>query len=285
MKRRVFFLVTVDGDLRVGTPEQQEAGIRAMRGVHRQQRLLGRTSWMINEVDFHWTDVHPGLLLELVDSDEHIGIHDHLDTHNAEEYGSGLELMRLSKSALEVFFHRHGRSITIDAHRNGCAFQSEAWYRAQMELGYRIVSDVWPGMVWSGRMVCNGRPPSPWRQLEADDPDAITMDNRAVPLTVLPWRHNPANWLDCDSHSGPFLQVPITSMPQIDRRRFEIAADNGRPDAFLLVDTHPYDMQDPLTGDVSAERVEAYRRSLEWVTETFRAEAIRLDQVEAFMPA
>ncbi len=285
MDRRVFFLVTVDGDLRVGTPAQQDAGIQAMREVHRQQWLFGRTTWMINEFDFHWTEQHPRQLLELVDSGECIGVHDHLDTHHAEAYASGLELMRKSKSSLEAFLRRHDRKIVVDGHRNGCAFQSEAWYRAQMELGYRTVSDVWPGMAWSGRMVCNARPPSPWRQLEADDPDAITMDNRTVPLTVLPWRHNPANWLDWDSHSGPFLHVPITSMPQTDRRRFEVAADNGRPDAFLLVDTHPYDMQDPLTGDVSTERVDAYRRSLEWVTETFRAEAIRLDQVETFMPA
>lgn len=285
MQRRVFFLVTVDGDLRVGTPAQQEAGIRALREVHRQQGLLGRTTWMINELDFHWTELHAGLLLELVDSGECIGIHDHLDTHYGEAYASGLELMRSSKATLEAFLRNRGRDVSVDAHRNGCAFQSEAWYRAQMELGYRIASDVWPGMAWSGRMVCDGRPPSPWRQLGADEPAAIAMDNQAVPLTALPWRHDPANWLDCDSRGGHFLQVPITSMPLIDRRRFEAAADNGRPQAFLLVDTHPYDMQDPSTGDVSAERVEGYRQSLEWVTETFRAEPIRLDQVEGLMPA
>ncbi len=285
MGRRVFFLVTVDGDLRVGTRAQQEAGVRAMRDVHRRQGLIGRTTWMINEVDFHWTELHPDLLLELVDSGECIGIHDHLDTHYAEAYAAGLELMRSSKSTLEAFLRPHGRGTVVDSHRNGCALQSEAWYRAQMELGYRIASDVWPGMVWSGRMVCDGRPPSPWRNLGEDGAGAIAMDNQAVPLTALPWRHDPANWLDCASRRGHFLQVPITSMPLIDPPRFEVAADNGQPLAFLLVDTHPYDMQDPSTGDVSVERVDAYRQSLEWVTGTFRAEPIRLDQVEGLMPA
>jgi hypothetical protein len=285
MEGQIFFAVTVDGDLRVGTPEQQEAGIRAMRGVHRQQGLLGRTTWMINEADFHWTEVHPNLLIELAGSGECLGIHDHLDTHHAEEYGAALELMRSSKATLEAFLHRHNQGLIVNAHRNGCAFQRVDWYRAQMELGYSIVSDVWPGMAWSGCMVCDGCPPSPWRQLGAGEAGAIAMDNRAVPLTSLPWRHDPANWLDCGSRGGHFLQVPITSMPQVDRRRFVAAADNGRPQAFLLVDTHPYDMQDPSTGDVSTERVEEYRESLEWVVDTFRAVPIRLDQVEALMRA
>jgi hypothetical protein len=283
MHQRVFFLVTVDGDLRVGTAAQQKAGIRAIRGEHLRQGLLGRTSWMVNELDFSWTEQHPAQLLELIDSGECIGIHDHLDTHHAEDYASGLQMMRESKMKLEAFLHRHDRRIAVDSHRNGCAFQSEAWYRAQLELGYRIVSDVWPGKVWSGRMVCDGRPPSPWRQLDADDPQAITMDNRVVPLNVVPWWHDPENWLDCESQSGPLLQVPITSMPLVDRLRFEAAADNGRPHAFLLVDTHPYDMQDPATGDVSEERVEAYGKSLEWVRENFRAEPIRLDEVKRML--
>jgi hypothetical protein len=88
-------------------------------------------------------------------------------------------------------------------------------------------------------MVCDGPPPNHWRRLEAGDPGAIAMDNLMVPLTALPWRHDPANWLDYHSRSGSFVQVPITSMPLIDRQRFEQAADNGRLLAFLLVDTHP----------------------------------------------
>jgi hypothetical protein len=285
MGRRVYFLVTVDGDLRVGTPAQQAAGVRAMRDVHIQQGFLGRTTWMINESDFHWTEQHPDLLLELVDSGECIGVHDHLETHYAETYAAGLVLMRSSKSMLEAFLSRHGAGGVVDAHRNGCALQSEAWYHAQMELGYRIASDVWPGTVWSGRMVRDGQGANPWRNLGNDGAGAIPMDNEAVPLTALPWRHNSANWLDFSSRRGHFLQVPITSMPLIDRARFRAAVDNGRPLAFLLVDTHPYDMQDPLTGDVSPERVEAYRQSLEWVVKTFRAKPIRLDHVEGLMPA
>jgi hypothetical protein len=285
MNRRVFFLVTVDGDLRVGTPDQQRAGVLAMRGVHRQLGLFSRTTWMINELDFHWTQQHPELLLDLVASGECIGVHDHLDTHYAESYALALDLIRQSKSTLEGFYCRAGQLVSVRSHRNGCALQSEAWYRALKDVGYAEVSDVWPGVAWSGRMVCDGPPPNPWRRLEAGDPGAIAMDNLMIPLTALPWRHDPANWLDYHSRSGCFVQVPITSMPLVDRQRFEQAADSGQPLVFLLVDTHPYDMQDPSTGDVSPERLQEYKASLEWVRQTFQAELIRLDQVRGLLPS
>ena len=143
------------------------------------------------------------------------------------------------------------------------------------------------GRAWHGRgeWYATVAPPSPWRQLEADDPDAIAMDNRTVPLTVASLAARSGQLAGLGQPQRPLVAGPdYLSCLGTDRRRFEVAADNGQPDAFLLVDTHPYDMQDPSTGDVSTERVDAYSRSLEWVTETFRAEAIRLDQVEGFCP-
>jgi hypothetical protein len=285
LKPRVFFLVTVDGDLRIGTPAQQESAVLAIRGVHGQQGLLGRTTWMINELDFHWTEQHPGPLLELAETGESIGIHDHLETHHAFTYSQAKEDMHRSKSAVEKLLLSHGYRTPISMHRNGCGFQSEIWYDAQSELGYHLVSDVWPEKIWSGGMLCDGAPPSPWRSLEPTEAGAIAMDNRVVPLTALPWRHGPANWLDFRSKLGHFLQVPITSMPSVDRQRFEDAAANGQPVAFLLLDTHPYDMQDPSTGDVSSERIDAYRDSLVWVMTTFGADPIRLDEVEGLLPS
>ena len=285
MKRRVFFLVTVDGDLRLGTPAQQHSAVLAIRDVHRRLGLLGRTSWMINELDFHWTEHHPGLVLELVESGEALGIHDHLETHHAFSHPRAVEMMHRSKSAVEALLLQHGYRKPISMHRNGCAFQNEVWYSAQRELGYQLVSDVWPEKAWSGGMLCDGAPPGAWRSLGPDEPGAIAMDNRGVPLTALPWRHEPANWLDYSSQTGHFLQVPITSMPSVDFRRFEKAAENGQPVAFLVLDTHPYDMQDPSTADVAGDRTDAYRDSLEWVMTAFGAEPIRLDEVEGLLPS
>jgi hypothetical protein len=110
----VYAIVTVDGDLRVGTPEQQAAAVRAIRQIHAEGGLLGKTSWLINEYDFHWIELHPGLLLELADSGESLGVHDHIDTHYVEaDYAGALALMGDSKGRLEAFFRRAGRRVPL----------------------------------------------------------------------------------------------------------------------------------------------------------------------------
>jgi len=284
MESKANFLVTVDGDLRVGTLEQQEAGIRAIRQVHSDMGILGRTTWMINEIDFDWTGQHGRALLEIVDSGECLGVHDHQDTHYAETYTKAFDLMGRSRRRLAAFLEATGRSAALTAHRNGCAIQSEPLYQAAIDLGYTIVSDAWPGVRWYARMVRDGLPPSCWRRMGESDPDAILMDNRLVPLSAIPWRHGPCNWLDFESREGPLLQVPITCMPLVDRGRMESAFANSGSTAFLVLDTHPYDMQDPATGEVSPERVSEYRRSLEWVRDRFQPAFIRLDQVPELLP-
>jgi hypothetical protein len=276
---RVYFLVTVDGDLRIGTPEQQIAGILAMRGVHHDLGLYGCTSWMINELDFRWTEVNPHLLLDLVDTGECVGIHDHFDTYFADTYQVASPLAARSKKTLEAFFQANARTVTLNAHRNGCAIQGEAIYRALKDCEYSILSDVRPGVKWFARMLRDGTLPSPWRCLGPDDSQAILMDNSALPLTAVPWRHDVDNWLDTHSDQGPFVQVPINSMPLLDRGRVAEAITGTVSAAFICLDTHPYDLQDPATGEISPERVADFRRSLEWVRETYNPKFIRLDQV------
>jgi hypothetical protein len=284
VESKAYFLLTVDGDLRVGTLEQQEAGIRAIRQVHSDMGILGRTTWMINEVDFDWTGQHGRSLLEIVDSGECLGVHDHQDTHYAETYSEAVALMGRSRRRLAAFLEATGRSVALPAHRNGCAIQSEPLYQAAIDLGYTIVSDVWPGVRWFARMVRDGPPPNCWRQMGDSDPDAILMDNRLIPLNGAAWRHAAGNWLDFKCREGPLLQVPITSMPLVDRGRMEGAFADSGSTAFLVLDTHPYDMQDPATGEISPDRVSDYRRSLEWVRDRFQATFIRLDQVPELLP-
>jgi hypothetical protein len=284
MESKAHFLVTVDGDLRIGTPEQQEAGIRAIRQVHTDLGIMGCTTWMINEIDFDWTGQHAQALFDIVDSGECVGVHDHQDTHYVESYESALALMQDSRRRLMGFLEKSGRRVPLQVHRNGSAIQSEALYRAAVDVGYSLVSDVWPGVRWYGRMVRDGSEPNPWRRMGESDPDAILMDNRLVPLAAIPWRHGPCNWLDFESQGGPLLQVPITCAPWVDETRMTEAASSGGSTAFLVLDTHPYDMQDPATGEVSPERVSEYRRSLEWVRDRFQPAFIRLDQVPELLP-
>jgi len=192
--------------------------------------------------------------------------------------------MERSRSRLIAFLSSEdiepARRLT--AHRNGCAMQSEPSYQAAIDLGYSIVSDVRPELVWWARMVSDGDLPSPWRALEEGDPRAVCTDNRKVPLSSLPWRHGAANWLETTSHDGPLTHIPVTCLPWIERERVEASIKGNSEEAFVLLDTHPYDLQDPASGDISEERVGRYRSALEWVIEDYHPTFIRLDQAAAF---
>jgi hypothetical protein len=275
----IYCLVTVDGDLRVGDAEQQAAAIAAMRALHARLGLAGRTTWFINALDFDWTGCHGAALLDLAATGETLGVHDHLDTYYVETEAQALALMKNSLLRLRQFFERVGRPVTLAAHRSGCFFQNEPAYRAARALGYTLLSDVRPGTAWHARMVRDQPEPSPWRCLGANDADALYADNRCVPLGTCPWRHDAYNWLDYTSRAGPFLQVPVTCAPWADRQRCAAAVESRPADAYLVCDTHPYDLQDPATGAVCPERLEHYAAGLDWLRAAFRPEFIRLDEV------
>ncbi len=282
--RKVFFLVTVDGDLRVGSPVQQRRGVEALRACHARLGLLGRTTWFINENDFGWTEQYGDLLLDLADSGEAIGLHDHLDTHDAETYADALALMSRSLEQVAEFLARAGREGPLRAHRNGCFQQGEAIYRAARDLGYIWLSDVWPQMALYARMVRDGALPNPWRRLGREE-GGILIDNARVPLNGTPWRHDPGNWLDTASREGHFLHVPVTCAPFIDWERVQAALHAAGERAFLVLDTHPYDLQDPETGEIDPARVGTYETALRRVRDGLSATFIRIDEVGAFWPA
>jgi hypothetical protein len=277
----VYCVISVDGDLRVGSLDQQKQGVHAMRQAHASLGILGQTSWLINEHDFHWTVLHPELLLELVESCECIGIHDHLDTHYLEDkpFDQIFEFLLLSRNAIHNFYKHSGLDIPILVHRNGCAQQGRQIYQALEKLEYTILSDVRPGMKWCSRMVPIEHPIQHWKSLENGDPESIFTDNSRVPMNALPWRHNADNWLDIDSQIGYFLQAPITCLPWVDEERVHSAVANSGQQVFLVIDTHPYNLQDPETGDVSAGLVNAYSNSLDWIRDTYGAIFIRMDQI------
>jgi hypothetical protein len=52
MSKEIFFLVTVDGDLRVGDTNQQRAAVEAMRAIHAEVGIIGCIAWFVNEIDF-----------------------------------------------------------------------------------------------------------------------------------------------------------------------------------------------------------------------------------------
>jgi hypothetical protein len=164
------------------------------------------------------------------------------------------------------------------AHRNGCFQQSEAAYRAARDLGYEWCSDVWPQTALYARMVCDGEGLNPWRRLGKEEGGILT-DNMSVPLNGTPWRHDAHNWLDYTSRLGHFLQVPVTCAPFIEWGRMQAAIDGAGEKAFLVLDTHPYDLQDSSTGAVDLEKVADFTSDLRRLHEEFEARFIRMDQV------
>lgn len=276
---KVYAAITVDGDLRLGDHHQQAAGVRAIREVHEELQIIGRTSWLINEYDFRWSEVHQELLRVLLNSEEALGIHDHFDTYFAETYEEYYQIAHESKARLGRTLKELGWEGELEIHRNGCALQSIPAYRALGDLGYWILSDVWPETAWRAREIAVEDPIMPWRYLTGEDENTIPMDNSMVPLSASPWRHEADNWLEYQSNEGRFLQVPITTMPWVDRERVFKAVEGPGEGSWIVLDTHPYDLQDPNTGDVDPERVLRYKKDLQWIQSTFHPEFVKLDEI------
>lgn len=279
----IYAAITVDGDLRVGDHHQQTAGFRAMRQVHADLELLGRTTWFINEYDFQWTVYYRELLQDLLDSGEALGIHDHFDTHFADDEEDIFRIAKVSKRRLEQFLQKENSSRPVVIHRNGCALQSRAIYHVLKKLGYRILSDVRPETEWSARMIPVKNTVMAWECLIDPRQGAIQIDNLSIPLGAVPWQHDEENWLDFQGSSGTLLQVPITSMPWVDKQRVKTAVEQGGPRTWIVIDTHPYDLQDPVTGNVDAGRVKKYTNQLIWLQERYQPTFLGLDQVPAVL--
>ena len=168
-EKQIYLLVTVDGDLRIGGLKEREAAVKRIRQIHEDLGLIGHTTWFLNEYDFKWTKYHPKLILNLVETGDLIGIHDHFDTH----YAADSEMIRMiatsSYEAISDFFEKYGIKRTIHAHRNGCVHQSKEIYHILRMLGYDILSDVWPEQKWKTRIIASGNGIYPWREIPENE--------------------------------------------------------------------------------------------------------------------
>ncbi len=261
MRKPVIFLVTVDGDLRVGDVEQQKRSVRRLFGLFDELGLRGCVTWFVNETDFHWTTLHGDLLLEIVERGEAVGIHDHFDTHYATTYEKALPLAKEALRKLTTFYAGQGKRVHLISHRNGCFWQTQTLYQVIRELGYRVVSDVWPGTRSATRMLKIQDSPQRW--LAAEDDAVFLRDHTAVPLAGNLWWHDENNWLQYDSTQGALLQVPVISAPyiELDRMQQAAAAAAGAA-AYLTWDTHPYNILDEATGEVDENMLSNFRANL-----------------------
>lgn len=277
MDKRVVFLATVDGDLRVGNLVQQKQAVRRLSALFDELGLRGCVTWFVNENDFHWTAAHGDLLLEIVARGDALGIHDHFDTHDAQTYQQALALASRSLQRVKDFCHRAGLSVEVIAHRNGCFLQSQAYYRVLRALGYRVVSDIWPGQRWCGRMIRAQEAPQKWI---VQQDSAFACDHSGVPLAADLWWHDQDNWFPPGARAGAFLQVPVISAPYIEPDRMaEAVAGTSGSTAYLTWDTHPYNIQHELTGEIDEGMVTAIGDRLAEVRQRFGPEFIHVNHL------
>ncbi len=272
-----YYLFTVDGDLRIGEVEEQRAAIEAMLRLLYEEGLAGKATWFINENDFVWTENHLSCLREIVERGDALGLHDHFDTHYLETYEEALPFARRALERLRRFLDEVDGGVEVLAHRNGCLHQRVPFYQVARELGYRIVSDVWPGMVWRGRMVSHPRRSFRWVVEESER--APLTDNRGLPLNGGWWRHDEGNWLDYRSREGSLIQIPVVVLPPWEEyKRLKAAFEAAPGEGVLCSDIHPYDIQSDLTGAVDEHGLELLRHTLRQIKTDFSPQFINVQQ-------
>lgn len=252
------FLITVDCDLRAASPEAGTAGLHAVLDVLGEEGLAGRVTWFVNENDFRFTEKHQDFLREVVARGDTLGIHDHLEVFTAQagdmapgyDTGAVLAYCRAARDRVMAWLKEAGGGAQVRAHRNGCLAQAPEIYEALAELGYTVLSDVWPRHRSNDRSGCQ------------------VLDNSAIPLGIAPYRHDAHNYADYMSTRGQFLQVPVAALflgafrCHLLERWLEAAHQQGVDTAVFTWCVHPYEMLNDDRDAVSPGQVAVLRHHL-----------------------
>ncbi len=276
---RTLFLVTVDCDLRTDHMAARQACLGAMLEAFGDEGLAGRVTWFLNENDFRLTESHEAFLHEAAGRGDTLGIHDHLEPLNANsaettpeyEVRSVLACCRASRDRVTGWLEDNGYPGGVRAHRTGCLTQAPQVYEALAELGYAVLSDIWPRHRANDR---RGRP---------------AQDNTEIPLGIGPYRHDAHNFADFASTRGRFLQVPVGAMflgPfgfELLDRWLEGSAEQGVDPAVFTWCLHPYEVLTDNRDAVSPGMVAVLRDHLRRFREDYAAEFVSMEQLEAML--
>ena len=204
-------LITVDCDLRCDDVDLRQESLDILLQVFAEVGAAGHITWFLNENDFEITKNHESFLREALRRGDTLGLHDHIDWLDGRwEFEPILEYCRNSKETVETWLAQNGYSDKVVYHRAGCLFQHPVEYVALKELGYTVISDVWPG---------NTRP---------NHTGHLAFDNRKLPVGIMPYRHDEGNFLDYTSRQGYFLHVPIMHMGLADLDFFVFCVKTGQ---------------------------------------------------------
>ena len=189
------FLLTIDCDLRCDDVGLRQASLDKLLEVFNNTGVRGHVTWFLNENDFAITKNHKSFLKEIVKNKDTLAIHDHIDWLKGNWSREKIrEYCSKSKKTVEEWMTYNGYSKKIIFHRTGCLFQRPSVYHALKDLEYTVVSDIFPG--YKGE----------------NHTGFLACDNRFISDGIKPYRHDEENFLDCQSHKGYFLQIPIVNM-------------------------------------------------------------------------
>ena len=269
-ENRIIALPTMDGDPGADYPRRH--GVAGPAGEAQKQAyrnaveriihlfddfgLAGRTTWFVNEIDVNWSADFPDLLKKFAARRDTVALHVH---HN----GLFLSPRLISKeSFLESSAPAVKRieSVTgtrICHYRSGCYHQREYVYSALAEMGMEVISDVFPG-------------------LKVRKENGFDLDNSSIPLGVAPWRHEDWNWLDYQSGSGRFLQIPVSAgaidhLPLLPGK----VLDNGITTVCWGI--HPHEIQ-ARDGSISDAAVNALKTALEGIDKNLKPVYLNFDE-------
>ena len=253
------FLPTVDCDhVRGSSVELRQQTFDALLEVFADVGAAGHTTWFLNETyyDFGTTANHPAVVSEAVRRGDTVGVHDHIDNLDGRwELEPILDICTASRDSVRTWLRAQGHPDDVRAHRFGCLFQHPAAYAALARLGYTIASDVYPGDRSRNH---TGHP---------------SYDNVRLPLGISPYRHDADNFLDYQSRTGQFLQLPVTQMyfRKLTYEKVEQcmrpAEERQEPLAVLVLCFHPYELLDDERSALSSDRVEELRELFKGLTE------------------
>jgi hypothetical protein len=253
-------LIAVDCDLRCQDVGVRQGSLEALLEVFAEKGAAGHTTWFLNENDFALTQNHEAFLQEAVRRGDAIGIHDHIDFLKGQwEYGPIYDYCRRSRDAVQGWLRAHQLPDALPYHRAGCLFQHPAQYAALRDLGYTVLSDVYPG------------------DMSLNHTGFLSYDNREVPLGIAPYRHDPENFLDYHSQTGCFLHVPVVHMYIYCRdfvgealaRWTEAFQARGVECGAMAWCFHPYELLNRGASRVSRELVRLLRRQLDELVQDY----------------
>ncbi len=293
-------LVTVDCDLRCNNIDLRQKSLDKLLEVFAEVKATGHITWFLNENDFVLTKKHQSFLIEAIQRGDTLGLHDHFELFKGQyEQLSILEFCRRSKGTLQEWLAKNGHNDEIIFHRNGALTQHPVIYAVLKELGYKVVSDVYPGHNGADLV----KHPNPvesavLKELEykvvsdvypghsgADLVKHPFFNNRSMPPGIMPYRHDEENFQDYRCSKGNFLQIPIMHMGMADLdfiqmdHWLKLFANQSVESGVLLWLFHPYEILDDVRTKISIERLQILRSHLNKCRTEFKLNFTNMEEL------